>query len=149
MTDKSAVPETLTPEQQQALEQQREIWVREQFQKANRFLAEKGIIPGKVLVDQSRYLAPYVAVWKMETAKPAKKTYWVISGDLPTDVVEVGAAANPREVLRHFSLNWQLKAENLIRSGAVRDKTQAKFANLLISRAQSLYLMQNDEALWA
>ncbi|MBV7314573.1 DUF4826 family protein [Shewanella sp. NIFS-20-20] len=139
----------LTPEQVQAMEQQREVWVREQFQKANRFLAEKGIMPGKVLTDQSRYLAPYVAVWKMESAKPQKKTYWVISGDLPTDYVEVSAAATPRDVLKHFSLNWQIKAENLIRSGAVADPTQKKFANLLISRAQNLYQVQEDEALWS
>ena len=134
-----------TPEQ---LEQMRVEWIREQFQKANRFMAEKGVIPSKVHDKESRYLAPYMAVWKMESKLPTKKTYWVMSGDLPSDMVDVSVAKTAREAVRHFSLTWQLKAENLIRSGATRDDTQAKYANLLISRAQSLYQMQQDDKLW-
>ncbi|MBT1445815.1 DUF4826 family protein [Shewanella sp. JM162201] len=136
--------DTAAPDQE-ALRQE---WVRTQFQKANRFLAEKGILPGKVLVDESRYLAPYVAVWKMEAQKPAKQLFWVMSGDVPTDYVDVKVAKTARDALRHFSMMWQLKAENLIQSGAVKDPTQAKFANLLISRAESLYKIQADEKLW-
>ena len=71
-----------------------------------------------------------------------------MSGDLPSDMVDVNVAKTAREAVRHFSMTWQLKAENLIRSGATRDETQAKYANLLISRAQSLYQMQSDDKLW-
>ncbi|MGL6122363.1 MAG: DUF4826 family protein, partial [Shewanella sp.] len=49
---------------------------------------------------------------------------------------------------RHFSMMWQMQAENLVRSGATRDATQAKFAQLLVSRAESLYRMHNDDKLW-
>ncbi|RYV01562.1 DUF4826 domain-containing protein [Shewanella sp. OPT22] len=134
-----------TPEQ---LDQMRAEWIRAQFQKANRFMAEKGVIPSKVLDKESRYLAPYMAVWKMESKQPSKKTYWVMSGDLPSDMVDVNVAKTAREAVRHFSMTWQLKAENLIRSGVTRDATQAKYADLLISRAQSLYQMQEDDKLW-
>lgn len=122
-------------------------WAREQFQKANRFLAEKGIIPNKVLVAESRYFAPYVAVWKIATTRPSKTVYWVISGDLPTDLVAADVAKDAREVLRHFSLAWQLKAENLIQNG-LRDNTQKQYAGLLISRAESLFAMYQDEKVW-
>ncbi|MCL2914709.1 DUF4826 family protein [Shewanella corallii] len=149
MTEQTVPPTSeapqLTPEQAAQMQQE---WVREQFQKANKFLAEKGVIPGKVLTDQSRYLVPYVAVWKMESSQPKKKQFWVISGDLPTDYVPADVAPSAREAIKHFSLTWQLKAENLIQSGAVKDPTQAKFANMLVSRAQSLYKMQQDEKLW-
>ncbi|MCH1933235.1 DUF4826 family protein, partial [Shewanella sp. A25] len=47
----------------------------------------------------------------------------MISGDLPTDLVSADAAKDAREVLRHFSLAWHLKAENLIQNG-LRDDTQ-------------------------
>ncbi len=134
-----------TPEQ---LEQMRAEWVREHFQKANRFMAEKGIIPSKIHDKESRYLAPCMAVWKMETKQPTKKTFWVMSGDLPSDMVDANVAKTAREAVRHFSMTWQLKAENLIRSGATRDETQAKYANLLVARAQSLYQMQDDDKLW-
>ncbi|KFZ38511.1 hypothetical protein HR45_03525 [Shewanella mangrovi] len=132
----------------QLSEAQIQAWTREQFQKANKFLAEKGIIPNKVNTSESRYLAPYVAVWKLESTQPTKASYWVISGDLPTDMIGANAAKDARDVIRHFSLAWQLKAENLIQSGAVRDETQRKFANLLIARAQSLFQLHEQEQLW-
>ncbi|WP_076537682.1 DUF4826 family protein [Shewanella sp. UCD-KL21] len=134
---------------QQDPEQLRQEWVKTQFQKANRFLAEKGVIPSKVIADESRYLVPYLAIWKMESKQPTKQTFWVMSGDLPSDYVDVKVAATARDAIRHFSMMWQLKAENLHKSGATRDETQLKFANLLVSRAESLYKMHGDEKLWA
>ncbi|WP_144208543.1 DUF4826 family protein [Shewanella donghaensis] len=135
--------------EQQDPEQLRREWVKTHFQKANQFLAEKGIIPSKVIADESRYLAPYFAIWKMESKQPTKQTFWVMSGDLPSDYVDVKAAVTARDAIRHFSMMWQLKAENLHKSGATKDETQLKFANLLVSRAESLFQMQNDEKLWA
>ena len=135
----------LSPEQQEALTQQ---WIKEHFQKANRFLAEKGVIPSKVIADESRYLAPFLAVWKMESKQPKAQTFWVMSGDLPSDYVDVGVAKTARDAIRHFSMMWQLKAENLLKSGATADATQAKFAKLLVSRAESLYQIHNDDKLW-
>ncbi|WP_028767059.1 DUF4826 family protein [Shewanella fidelis] len=129
-------------------EQQIQEWTRAQFQKANKFLAEKGIMPNKVYAEESRYLAPYVALWKIDSKKPTKKTYWVMSGDLPSDYVEVSVAATAREALRHFSMMWQMKAENIQRSGLTKDPAQAKFAQLLVSRAESLYKMQADDSIW-
>ncbi|MFT5235028.1 MAG: hypothetical protein ACI90A_000390 [Shewanella sp.] len=137
--------QAIDPEQQEVLRQQ---WIKEHFQKANRFLAEKGVIPSKVIADESRYLAPYVAVWKMESKQPTKRTFWVMSGDLPSDYVDVKVASTAREALRHFSMMWQMQAENLFKSGATKDPTQAKFAQLLVSRAESLYQIQGDEKLW-
>ena len=131
---------------QEALRQQ---WVKTQFQKANRFLAEKGVIPNKVFADESRYLAPYLAIWKMDSKQPSKQTFWVMSGDLPSDYVDVKVAQTAREAICHFSMVLQLKAENLHKSGATRDATQLKFANLLVSRAESLYKMHEDEKLWS
>ncbi|MBO1270152.1 DUF4826 family protein [Shewanella sp. 4t3-1-2LB] len=128
-------------------EAQRTQWVREQFQKANRFLAEKGIVPAKVFTEECRYLAPLVALWKLESSMPSKKTYWVIGGELPADFVEVSAAKDARDAMRHFSLTWQMKAESLLQSRSL-DATQEKFARLLISRAESLYQLHSDDNFW-
>ena len=143
-----AVDQTQQNLSAEEIEKLRQEWVRTQFQKANRFLAEKGVIPSKVLADESRYLAPYMAIWKMESKRPSNKTYWAMSGDLPSDFVDVKVAATARDAVRHFSMMWQMQAENLVRSGATRDATQAKFAQLLVSRAESLYRMHNDDKLW-
>ncbi|MGX9459633.1 DUF4826 family protein [Shewanella sp. A14] len=145
MTEEVVETVAQTTEDQEALRQE---WVRTQFQKANRFLAEKGVIPSKVLAEDSRYLAPYLAIWKMESKQPKKQTFWVMSGDLPSDYVDVKVATTAREAIRHFSMMWQLKAENLHKSGATKDATQLKFAQLLVSRAESLYKIHQDEKLW-
>ncbi|MGL6123443.1 MAG: DUF4826 family protein, partial [Shewanella sp.] len=65
-----AVDQTQQNLSAEEVEKLRQEWVRTQFQKANRFLAEKGVIPSKVLADDSRYLAPYMAIWKMESKRP-------------------------------------------------------------------------------
>ncbi|SNY51160.1 protein of unknown function [Arsukibacterium tuosuense] len=141
--------EQLTQAQQQeqhaAAEQQRSEWVRTQYQKANQYLAGKGIIPDNVAVTESCYLPPLVAVWKLNTRD--NKSYWVISGDLPTDHMPFSAAATARDAMRSFSLNWQLKAEHIVTSDSV-DKTQQEFADLLVARAQGLYELFEDDALW-
>ncbi len=138
--------EQLTQKEQQAVgEQQRVEWIRSQFQKANQYLAGKGIIPDNVAVTESRYMPPLVALWKLNTKD--RQAFWVISGDLPTDHMPFSAAANARDAMRSFSLNWQLKAEHIVNSESV-DKTQQDFANLLVSRAQGLYELFEDDALW-
>ncbi|MCE9678320.1 DUF4826 family protein [Shewanella sp. AS1] len=145
MTEQVSEQVQLSAEEIEARTQE---WVKEHFQKANRFLAEKGVIPSKVIQQECRYLAPLLAIWKIESKQPKAQTFWVMSGDLPTDYVDVNVAATAREALRHFSMMWQLKAENLVQSGATQDPTQAKFAQLLVSRAESLYQIHGDDKLW-
>ena len=129
----------------QQIEQARAEWVRAQFQKANEYLASKGIVPDNVAASESRYLPPYIAVWKLNTKD--KQSYWVISGDLPTDHMALAAAPNARDAVRAFSMHWQLKAQQIIDAG-ITDKTQQDFANLLINRAHNLYDMFNEDQLW-
>jgi len=120
-------------------------WVRSQFQKANLHLAEKGVVMDSVAVQDSRYLPPYVAVWKINALD--KQSYWVISGDLPTDHLELKAAESARDALRAFSFRWQVKAQQLIDAG-ISDQTAADYANLLVNRAHSLYQLFESENLW-
>lgn len=120
-------------------------WVRTQFQRANKYLAENGILFKSVATTESRYLAPVMAVWKIVSED--NKRYWVISGDLPVDVVGEQAAATAREAIRHFSYQWQIKAENL-RNLAGDDKTQLDYAALLQSKGEMLYETAMDEKLW-
>ena len=146
--DRDKMSEQLTQEQaQQAqqIEQIRSEWIRVQFQKANEYLASKGILPESVVVADSRYLTPFFAIWKLNAKD--KQTYWVICGDLPTDHMALSAAKDAREAVRAFSLNWQLKAQQIIDSG-INDKTKQDFADLLVKRAHGLYEMFENTALW-
>lgn len=137
--------EQLTQNETAMTEEQRVEWIRTQFQKANEYLASKGILPDNVAVVESRYLPPFVAVWKLNTK--ARDAFWVISGDLPTDHMAYSGAATARDAMRSFSLRWQLKAEQIVNSG-VSDKTQLDFANLLVARAHGLYDLFDNEEIW-
>lgn len=121
-------------------------WVREQFQRANKHLAENGVLFDSVVVEESRYLAPYVAVWKIKSQQG--KYFWVLSGDLPADYIPFDTAEDVRSALKHFSLSWQLKAENIISTNGI-DETQQNYAKLLADRAISLYQLSEQQELWA
>lgn len=132
MTEKKA----MTDEQKQA-------WIREQYLKATKYLADKGLVTESVSDTESRYLVPIMAVWKINLLD--KTAVWVISGDLPTDHIALNSGEPARDVVRHFSLKWQLQAENLLR---LEDKAQHQFAQLLIGRADGLYKIYEKAELW-
>lgn len=125
-------------------EQEQQDWLREQLQVATKYLAQKGHITQSVVVEQSRYLVPALAAWKVKLSDG--KFVWVVCGDLPTDHSSAEVATTAREALRHFSLKWQMQAENLNRAGS---KEQDEFANLLIDRAEQLYALCDRSDLWA
>jgi hypothetical protein len=124
-------------------EAEQQDWIRKQYQVATKFLAEKGLITESVADKDSRYLVPLLAVWKMNLAD--KSSVWVICGDLPTDFSELKVAKNARDAIRHFSLKWQMQAENLL---TVEKEESEEFAQLLISRAEGLFGLAENEQLW-
>jgi len=124
-------------------EEQQQQWIREQYQVATKYLAEKGIVTDSVKAEDSRYLVPLLALWKLTSLKGEK--FWVLCGDLPSDHSSIDVAPDAREALRHFSLKWQMQAENLLQANS---KEQTDFANLLVSRAEGLYKLYEDDALW-
>ncbi|MCV2883893.1 DUF4826 family protein [Aestuariibacter sp. AA17] len=131
--------------QQQMSPEEMSAWVREQFRKANKFLAEKGILFEAVSTDESRYLAPYVAIWKIKSIDGA--LFWVITGDVEPDIIPYETESNPRMALRHFSMRWQVEAENR-KQAAGGDHNAIASANALITRAEGLYSLSSAEHLW-
>jgi len=132
-------------QKQQMTEEQSTEWVRSEFQKANKHLAEKGVLYESVILDDCRYLAPLVAIWKIK-ARDGKK-FWVISGEVPSDFVSIDVAKNAQDVLKHFSLQWQLQAENLMQ-GDTADKTVEQYAGMLVNSAENIYRLCENQELW-
>jgi len=132
----------MTQEQNMTAEQQQQ-WVREQYQVATKYLAEQGLVTESVVVEESRYLVPFLSIWKLKVLDGS--FYWVICGDLPSDHNTIDVAPNAREAVRHFSFKWQMQAENLLKSD---DKEQEKFAGILIGRAEGLYDMYQQDKVW-
>jgi hypothetical protein len=124
-------------------EAEQQAWVKEQYQVATKYLAEKGMVTNSVKVESSRYLVPILAIWQLALMNGER--YWVLCGDLPTDHSRLDVAPNARDALKHFSLKWQLQADNLLKA---EDKAQNDFAQLLIGRAEGLYQLCENENLW-
>ncbi|EGN75830.1 hypothetical protein A28LD_0881 [Idiomarina sp. A28L] len=121
-------------------------WVREQFQKANGYLVEKGILTDQVLVKESRYLIPHISLWKF-TERGTTEKVWAVCGVCPTDHVDAAVAGNARDALKHFCLRWQLRADTIL-NDPKSDETQQKFAQLLISHAEACYELVEQESFW-
>lgn len=124
-------------------EEQKQAWIREQYLKATKYLAEKGLVTQSVAETESRYLVPVMALWKINLLDKTK--VWVVSGDLPTDHIVLDKCETARDVVRHFSFKWQLQAENLLR---LDDQEQKQFAEFLITRADGLYQLYDKDELW-
>lgn len=120
-------------------------WSREAYKKATSFLGEKGVVAESVSMEQSRYLAPLLAVWKIKATD--KKWFWVISGDLPTDVLPEESAKTAREAIKSFSYKWQLDSEKVL-AGQMPTAHPEQFAGLLQNRAENLFEISENEALW-
>jgi len=124
-------------------EAEQQEWVREQYKVATKYLASKGMVTNSVKVESSRYLIPAIAIWQLTLLNG--DSYWVLCGDLPTDYSRIDVAPNARDALKHFSLKWQMQAENLLKA---ENKEQNDFAQLLIGRATGLYQLCENEDLW-
>ncbi|MCW8090214.1 DUF4826 family protein [Alteromonas sp. ASW11-130] len=136
MTDQTPPPIT---------EEEQAKWVREQFQRANQHLAENGVLFDSVVIEESRYLAPSLAIWKIKATDG--KYYWVISGEVPVDFTLYENAKDARGLLTYFALKWQMKAENL-RQASANDPSQVNFAAFLQGKAESLYQIKERDELW-
>ena len=130
---------------QEITEEQISEWVREQYQRANKHLAEKGVLFESVVTEESRYLAPHVAVWKIKSIEG--KYYWVITGDVPADVIPYELEKKAQDTLRAFSMRWQLQAENILQSNT-NDQIQNDFAKMLITKAENIYELFANEHNW-
>jgi len=129
-------------------EQEMQEWVRLQFQRANAYLAERGLITNVILTKESRYLVPQVALWKFTLQGLAEKVWAITGNDLPTDHIDASLAATPQEALRHFSYRWQLKADNILNSEAPIDAKQQEFAQILIRSAEKIFPISENASLW-
>jgi len=143
-----------TPLSAQETEEKIKLWHQEEFVKVQKFCLSKGIQVKGIDQNHTKCLPPVVGAWYVNGTNKGEN-YWVVSGDLPTDVASAEVAPNAREVLKYFSMNWQLKAANIedaIAEGKItgeNKETQSKFVEELVNKAEGLYHLHSDEKLWA
>lgn len=133
-----------------------EAWCDERLAEVTAYV-EREAIPHRAVGDwPAWHVAPYVAIWAIESAERAGWVgAWVICGDLPADDVTRADAADPREAARAFARRWR-EAAALLASGQPHPKfgvgrgpeERRSLAPLLKSRADLLARWAEDETLW-
>jgi len=144
-------PEALTPEQKEA---EAKRWTEEEFVKIQKYCLSQGVQPKRVIQGSSQCLPPALGIWYVSSTTK-NEDYWVISGQLPTDLAPAKIAENGREAIRYFYMNWQLKAANI--EGQIAEgkfvgetaQTQKAIADNLTQKAESLYQIYRNDQLWA
>ena len=88
-------------------------------------------------------------VWPKHGTAPK---LWVITGVVPTDHAEQGAARNCREAARYFALKWQLEAARLEKGSAGGIDTGTidwnEMGGNIARRAEWLHGLMQDERRW-
>ncbi len=150
-----STPANAMPSQAEIDKRSRE-WSQAEYARAMRHLLNQGFAETRLLQPTSRVLPPLVALWHFEVKQDGKRQrLWVVSGsDLPVDHVSETAAANARDAMRHFYLNWQLKSAQLEQSLAANKvevgnpALQGEYMQSLQKGAERLYQLVNDDRLW-
>ena len=91
-------------------------------------------------------------VWPKHGERPR---LWVITGVVPTDHAESGAAKTCREAARYFALKWQMEAARLEKGGS-RNPAPSQGGEInwqdvssnISGRAEWLYALMNDDRRW-
>ncbi len=133
-----------------------EAWCLAQRTQVERYLQTEVPEHGEVGEWPAWHLAPYVAIWAIESvAHPGGIGWWVISGDLPTDYCSAEQSRHPRDAMRAFAVRWNELAALMKRSEAHPTMTIGTpedwplLASLLEARAGILQDWAADDALWA
>jgi len=130
-------------------------WLAKQRDIVSRYLQNEGIRHGGVAPAPDWSVAPYAAVWVVESlAEPGAIGWWAISGDLPTDYLSGVDATDAREAMCAFAHRWHEISAYLLRGEQHPTEKigppgrEREFGDLLSRRAGILEDWLNDDEMW-
>ncbi len=128
-----------------------EAWCLSVRPKVSEYLNRGGIVHGGIGDRPAWQIAPYVAIWAIESpTRPGAVGWWVICGDLPVDCCSSYDCRHPRVALRRIVDRWR----DALAHYKPGDKTigatgiSATLKDLLTRRVELLLDYANDDGLW-
>jgi hypothetical protein len=131
-----------------------EQWCAERRAEVIGYLFREQVTHDSVQERPQWFVAPYVSIWRVNSAKPSDAGWWVICGDLPTDYVSARGIDSPRQVMDVISRRWFDVSEYLMRGEAHprisigTPESWPELAPLLKARASILDEWSKDEEMW-
>jgi hypothetical protein len=118
-------------------------------------LARQGVDHGRIGEYPAWHVMPYASLWAVESLhRPEWIGWWVIAGDLPSDLIAAQDLDTPRQALRAFGQRWGHHADALDRgevpaAWAHVDHAQLPaLAALLRRRGAALHRWADDDGAW-
>ncbi|MCO7226014.1 DUF4826 family protein [Pleionea sp. CnH1-48] len=128
-------------------------WTQQQLRDVVSACSQRGWSLLKVSAAQSRILPPVLAVWHVTFQDSEVKCGWVITGDLPVDVLVKPQVTHARDALCAFSRQYLHKAHQL-RANQMKDeidldqlKEQQRMEKWVRSAAD-LLVLHHEQCLW-
>jgi hypothetical protein len=131
------------------------LWCAVQRRAAVECLADAGIKPGSIPDMPEWHLSPCLSLWLIEAGRGDRATgWWVICGELPSDLFPAIAVFGPRNAMHAFGMRW-LEAVSCLERGEPHPVLRAcppddagGFAAMLRSRADFLVSWSEDDMCW-
>ncbi len=132
-----------------------ESWCDERTAEVAACIARLAPEHGRIGERPAWFAMPYAGLWAVASAhRPEWIGWWVIAGDLPTDVLAAHDLATPRDAMRAFGKRWVLHGEQLDRGDVppawshLADDGLPKLAATLKRRGAALQVWADDTAAW-
>jgi hypothetical protein len=130
-------------------------WLAKQRNIVEGYLRDEGIRHNGVASEPVWCLAPYGAIWEVESLyAPGTVGWWAISGDLPTDYLSGGDAVDGRTALGAFAKRWfevsgyMLRGESHPTVKIGPPEMRRQLGDLLKRRASILEEWASDDKMW-
>lgn len=128
-------------------------WVTGQLQAQARHVVQKKLVTGSKARAYAAWALPgKLCLGRIVSVNDKAQAYWVISGDAPTDELQLKLAATPRDAARHFALKWQMMAARLgdARKPAqsAKPETWTEVSDKLAWTAEALYRLTTEDEHW-
>ncbi|MDJ0813242.1 MAG: DUF4826 family protein [Woeseiaceae bacterium] len=130
-------------------------WAKQRLDDAVIEVIDSGIFKGAAVEARPEWTLPNkIVIGRIRDFGPGKPEYWVIAGEVPTDVISADLCATPREAARHFALKWQVGADQIRdpefrkSQGLIQDKDWEAESAELTGVAESLYQVVEADKVW-
>ena len=130
-------------------------WAKSRLDEAVQEIIKSGILEGITVEARVAWTLPKkIIIGRIRDSGLQQRELWIIAGDLPTDCINAGTCATPREAARHFALKWQLGAEQIRDPKARKQRSLSKdvdwenASNELASVAEKLYAIVEEDRAW-
>lgn len=131
-------------------------WYKSEIDAVVKEMIKTNAVTGAAVEAAPMWASPHkILVAKVWGATQKSQFIWTISGDaVVTDHIPGSIAATPRDVVRHFSLKWQMDADrllNLAKSQPMVEGSESHmqaYTDQLIQYAELLYDLASRDDIW-